>query len=70
MDAVDRMQDCEQRMLDAAIGRALGGEAPRTSPGGALCRLCGNRISGKRLRALPSATTCVGCQRKLEGGGA
>jgi hypothetical protein len=30
------------------------------------CADCGDRISAARLKALPSATRCVSCQRALE----
>ena len=33
------------------------------------CEFCGGKISAARLSALPSATSCIACQRKEEGRG-
>ena len=48
----------------AAIDRALQ-TAERGRYG--ICEICGERIDPARLEAVPHATTCVGCQAKLEG---
>ncbi len=31
-----------------------------------VCQLCGEEIPARRLRAVPQATHCIDCQRKLE----
>jgi DnaK suppressor protein len=65
-----------QRELQATTQRILGREAQqvhealrRQAEGKyGVCENCGRPIPRERLRARPSATLCVGCQREREGG--
>ena len=64
-----------QRELQATTQQILGREAKqvqealrRQSEGKyGICEGCGRPIPRERLRARPSATLCVGCQREQEG---
>jgi CBS domain-containing protein/RNA polymerase-binding transcription factor DksA len=47
------------RAIENALERAASGELGR-------CESCGGRIPESRLRALPEATLCVRCARKVE----
>jgi DnaK suppressor protein len=65
-----------QRELQATTQQILGQEvqqvheALRRQAEGkyGICGACGRPIPRERLRARPSATLCVGCQREREGG--
>jgi DnaK suppressor protein len=65
-----------QRALQATTQQILGQEAQqvhealrRQAEGKyGICGACGRPIPRERLRARPSATLCVGCQREREGG--
>ena len=67
MDALDRSQEIEEKILDMRI-RALRNRGE--TPPGDRCRLCGAEIHPARLAALPGARTCIDCQAEIEGGGA
>lgn len=48
-------------------GRRLRRALTRIASGGyGICEACGDRISLRRLSALPDAVTCVPCQERLE----
>lgn len=65
MDALDLVQEAEAAMHDRAIAAAR----PRTrSASQGICAECGGPIAPARLEALPSARTCIDCQRQLEEG--
>ena len=69
MDAVDLSQAAEESLRQAAIRNVLDAlPAGRTCrPNGRMCAGCGKPIPAKRLRALPGARLCIGCQREAEG---
>jgi RNA polymerase-binding transcription factor DksA len=52
-------------------GRRLRRALTRIASGGyGICETCGDRISPRRLSALPDAVTCLPCQERLERDGA
>lgn len=51
VDRIARLNDALQRLEDGSYG---------------VCEHCGKPIDRKRLRAVPEATSCVGCQEALE----
>ena len=68
MDALDLMQEAEADMHERAIAAARPRTRTRTRSGGSpgICVECGGPIAPARLMALPSARTCIDCQREIE----
>lgn len=65
MDALDRMQEAEAAMHDRAVAAARPRGGTRSASRG-ICAKCGAPIAPARLEALPSASTCIDCQREIE----
>ncbi len=65
MDALDSMAEAEALLLENAIARTR--PQPEPGPGRGTCVACGDPIPPARLAALPSARTCIDCQREIEG---
>ena len=68
MDAVDHAQAVQER-IDRAISSRRRPAPEPPPPGRRDCAECGQPIPPARLRALPSARRCVGCQREAEEAG-
>lgn len=70
MDAVDRMQASEELLMRGRLDeiRRFAGASRASRPGSRKCAGCDCPIPAKRLRALPGATLCIGCQREAEKG--
>lgn len=67
MDALDSMAEAEALLLEHAIARTRPRPEPGPGPGRGICVACGGPIAPARLLALPSARTCIDCQREIEG---
>ena len=53
-----------------AVTGDLTEQAPEATGSGRSCAECGGEISSRRLRAMPRAIRCLGCQRAAEAAGA
>jgi DnaK suppressor protein len=75
-DAFDRIEALESREQDLASRERLAGRLDRIvealehlrDGSYGTCTACGGPIGSARLRAIPEATMCVGCQEGLEPG--
>ncbi|HSI41779.1 MAG TPA: TraR/DksA C4-type zinc finger protein [Xanthobacteraceae bacterium] len=62
-DDVDRAQALEERQREISLRR----QAERMAGDGRLsCVVCGEAIDPERLRVLPNALRCIGCQERRE----
>ena len=68
MDIADHAQLQQERELRRSIDTAVGSlpAAVRVPAGGRDCAACGDPIPMQRLRVLPGARRCVGCQLEHE----
>ena len=68
MDIFDHAQADDELFRQAALNRHYAGrQNPIPSPArGSRCMDCGDEIEPERLKALPYAVRCVGCQGKKE----
>jgi DnaK suppressor protein len=55
---MDRIINCELKLIDAALQRLDSGEYGD-------CEHCSDRISEKRLRAVPWARYCIQCEEEI-----
>ncbi|MCW2474519.1 MULTISPECIES: TraR/DksA family transcriptional regulator [unclassified Symbiopectobacterium] len=64
-DDIDRDQGFNEQQLEAMIEKSR--FQPAVTPSLFHCRLCGDPIPDKRRQTLPGVTTCISCQKKIEG---
>ncbi len=57
-----------ERIHDADAAQAEHAAQRRSEGGYGICEDCGGEIEPERLRFLPDATRCVGCQSRTERG--
>jgi len=60
------LERAEQFVLEDAQRRVSATRAALAAPGTPDCQECGDPIGAKRRKAMPSARTCIDCQRKME----